>query len=42
MRSKINVLLNWMWAYFTYNTSLRLLLRGSRYPERGEMYDRPK
>lgn len=42
MRSKINVLLNWMWAYFTYNTSLRLLLRGSRYPERGEMWDRPK
>ncbi len=42
MRSKINVLLNWMWAYFTYNTSLRLLLRGSRYPERGEMYDKPQ
>lgn len=41
MRSKMNVLLNWMWAYFTYNTSMRLLLRGSRYPERGEMWDRP-
>lgn len=26
MRNKINVLINWIWAYFTYSTSLRLLI----------------
>lgn len=40
MRNKLNVLLNWMWSYFTYNTALRLLLRGSRYPLRGMMRDK--
>ena len=40
MRSKLNVLLNWMWSYFTYNTALRLLLRGSQYPLRGSMWDK--
>lgn len=40
MRSKMNVLLNWIWSYFTYNTALRLLLRGSRYPLRGTMWDK--
>lgn len=40
MRSKINVLLNWVWSYFTYNTALRLLLRGSRYPLRGPIWDK--
>ena len=34
MRNKINVLLNWSWNYLTYGTSLRLLLRPRRYPER--------
>lgn len=34
MRNKINVLLNWIWNYFTYSTSLRLLLRPTKYPER--------
>ncbi len=36
MRSKLSVLLNWVWSYFTYNTSLRMLLHGSRYPKRKE------
>lgn len=34
MRNKLNVLINWMWSYFTYNSSLRLLLRPSRLPDR--------
>lgn len=34
MRNKLNVLLNWVWNYFTYSTSLRLLLRPTKYPER--------
>lgn len=34
MRNKINVMLNWIWNYFTYSTSLRLLLRPTKYPER--------
>ena len=34
MRNKINVLLNWSWNYLTYGTSLRLLLRPRKYPER--------
>lgn len=41
MRNKASVLISWMWSYFTYNTSLRVLLKGSRYPERGEMWDHP-
>lgn len=40
MRSKISVLTSWVWAYFTYNTALRLLLRGSKYPKRGPMWDK--
>lgn len=40
MRSKISVLTNWIWAYFTYNTALRLLLRGSKYPLRGSLWDK--
>lgn len=39
MRSKLTVLLNWTWAYFTYNTALRLLLKGSKYPLRGDIDD---
>ncbi|MCH5231386.1 MAG: NAD(P)/FAD-dependent oxidoreductase [Muribaculaceae bacterium] len=34
MRNKVNVLLNWTWNYITYSTSLRLLLRPKRFPER--------
>jgi len=34
MRNKINVLLNWTWNYLTYSTSLRLLFRPAKYPER--------
>ena len=34
MRNKINVILNWTWNYLFYNTSLRLLLRPTRYPLR--------
>ncbi|MEF9924288.1 MAG: NAD(P)/FAD-dependent oxidoreductase [Muribaculaceae bacterium] len=34
MRNKLNVLINWMWAYFTYSTSLRLLIRPTKYPYR--------
>lgn len=30
MRNKIVVLLNWIWSYFTFSTSLRLILRPSR------------
>lgn len=32
MRNKVNVLIDWMWGYFNYSTSLRLLLYPSRYP----------
>lgn len=34
MRNKLSTLINWIWAYFTYSTSLRLVLRPSKYPER--------
>ncbi|MDE5653878.1 MAG: NAD(P)/FAD-dependent oxidoreductase [Muribaculaceae bacterium] len=34
MRNKLNVLLNWIWNYCTYSTSLRLLLRPTKYPMR--------
>lgn len=34
MRNRINVMLNWTWNYLTYSTSLRLLLRPTKYPER--------
>lgn len=40
MRSKLNVLLNWVWAYFTHNTALRILFQGSPYPHRGRMHDK--
>lgn len=32
MRNKVSVLINWIWAYFTYNTSLRLLITPSIFP----------
>lgn len=34
MRNKLSVLINWIWAYFTYSTSLRLLIRPTKYPLR--------
>lgn len=34
MRNKITVLFNWMWSYIFYSTSLRLLLRPTKYPLR--------
>ncbi len=34
MRNKLNVMLNWVWNYYTYSTSLRLLLRPTKYPLR--------
>lgn len=34
MRNKLTVLLNWIWNYVSYTTSLRLLLRPSKYPRR--------
>lgn len=34
MRNKVSVLTHWVWAYFTYSTSLRLLLLPSKYPKR--------
>lgn len=34
MRNKLSVLINWIWAYCSYSTSLRLLLHANRYPLR--------
>ncbi|MDE5645704.1 MAG: NAD(P)/FAD-dependent oxidoreductase [Muribaculaceae bacterium] len=34
MRNKLSVLVNWFWNYLFYNTSLRLLLRPTRFPLR--------
>lgn len=34
MRNKLSVLVNWFWNYLFYSTSLRLLLRPTKYPER--------
>lgn len=34
MRNKITVLVNWVWAYFNYSTSLRLLIHPCRWPRR--------
>lgn len=39
MRNKIAVLVNWIWAYFTYGTSLRVLIRSTRYPLRSRWKD---
>ncbi|WP_304466488.1 NAD(P)/FAD-dependent oxidoreductase, partial [uncultured Muribaculum sp.] len=40
MRNKFTVLINWIWAYFSYPTSLRLLLHPSRYPLRSRWGER--
>ena len=34
MRNKLSVLVNWCWNYLFYSTSLRLLLRPTKYPVR--------
>lgn len=34
MRNKLIVLINWIWNYLTYSTSLRLLVRPTKYPLR--------
>lgn len=34
MRNRISVLFDWIWNYFTYATSLRLLLRPTKFPLR--------
>lgn len=34
MRNKLTVLINWSWSYFTYSTSLRMLLHSTKYPLR--------
>ena len=34
VRTKVTVLLNWIWNYCTYSTSLRLLMRPVKYPLR--------
>lgn len=34
MRNKLSVLINWIWAYCTYSTSLRLLFHPTKYPLR--------
>ena len=36
MKNKIITFLNWCWYYFTYNATLRLLIRPTRYPKRNE------
>ncbi len=39
MRNKITVMVNWIWAYFNYSTSLRLLIHPCRYPLRTRWFD---
>lgn len=34
MRNKFVVMINWTWSYFTFSSSLRLMLRPGRYPLR--------
>lgn len=34
MRNKLSVLMNWIWAYCTYSTSLRLLFHPTKFPKR--------
>ena len=40
MRNKVTVLINWICAYFTYSTSLRLLIHTARYPLRSRWGER--
>lgn len=34
MRNKLSVLINWLWSYFSYSTSLRLIIHPNRFPLR--------
>lgn len=34
MRNKLTVLITWIWSYFTYSSSLRLLIHPTRFPIR--------
>ena len=36
MRNRVSVFLDWVWSYFTYDVSLRLLIR----PKKNHMYDK--
>lgn len=38
MRNKLLVLINWIWSYFTYATSLRLIIKVAKYPLKGKRY----
>lgn len=40
MRSKMSVLMSWVWAYFSYNTAMRLLLFSAKHPRRSSMWDK--
>lgn len=37
MRNKITVLVNWIWAYFNYSSSLRLLIQPARHPDNHDL-----
>lgn len=39
MRNKLSVLMNWFWNYLFYSTSLRLLLRPTKFPARKHWAD---
>lgn len=40
MRNKITVLINWIWSYCSYPTSLRLLIIPAKWPRRGRQLSR--
>lgn len=40
MRNKVTVLINWLWAYFSFSTSLRLIMHPNRYPLRSRWGER--
>lgn len=42
MRNKLTVLINWIWAYFTYGTALRIIIRSTRYPLRSRWTESPE
>lgn len=37
MRNRLTVLINWIWAYFNYSTSLRMLIKPSRLPDAADL-----
>ena len=34
MRNKVSVFIDWIWDYFTYSSSTRLLMHPGKYPLR--------